>query len=59
MSVAAISIGMQMKLFHLTKHPIIEGYDPPEGCGSYSVDEVYFDLADRPTQHLGPIAQYY
>ena len=43
--------------FHATGHPIIEGYDPPEGwC---YVDEVLFDLSDRKTPHNGPIPRYY
>ena len=33
------------KHFHRSKHPIIEGYDPPEGWGWCYVDEVMFDLA--------------
>jgi hypothetical protein len=45
--------------FHLTKHPIIEGYDPPEGWGWCYVDEVEFDLSDRMTPQLGPIPRYY
>ena len=46
------------KHFHHTKHPIIEGYDPPEGWGWCYVDEVMFDLgeqchaADRPDPAL-------
>ena len=35
------------KHFHATRHPIIEGYDPPEGWGWCYVDEVMFDLSDR------------
>ena len=34
------------KHFHATRHPIIEGYDPPEGWGWCYVDEVMFDLSD-------------
>ena len=45
--------------FHATKHPIIEGYDPPEGWGWCFVDEVMFDLSDRMTPHNGPIPRYY
>ena len=45
--------------FHATQHPIIEGYDPPEGCGWCYVDEVLFDLSDRTTPHNGPIPRYY
>ena len=40
-------------------HPIIEGYDPPEGWGWCYVDEVVFDLSDRKTPHNGPIPRYY
>lgn len=47
------------KHFHSTRHPIIEGYDPPEGWGWCYVDEVMFDLRDRMTPQLGPIPRYY
>ena len=47
------------KHFHATRHPIIEGYDPPEGWGWCYVDEVMFDLSDRMTPHNGPIPRYY
>jgi ubiquitin-hydrolase Zn-finger-containing protein len=47
------------KHFRTTRHPIIEGYDPPEGWGWCYVDEVMFDLSDRLTPHLGPIPRYY
>jgi hypothetical protein len=47
------------KHFHATRHPIIEGYDPPEGWGWCYVDEVMFDLSDRKTPHSGPIPRYY
>ncbi len=47
------------KHFHVTRHPIIEGYDPPEGWGWCYVDEVMFDLSDRMTPHNGPIPRYY
>ena len=43
------------KHFHATSHPIIEGYDPPEGWGWCYVDEVMFDLSDRATPQDGPI----
>ena len=45
--------------FPHTRHPIIEGYDPPEGWGWCYVDEVMFDLSDRATPHNGPIPRYY
>ena len=40
-------------------HPIIEGYDPPEGWGWCYVDEAMFDLSDRMTPHNGRIPRYY
>jgi Zn-finger in ubiquitin-hydrolases and other protein len=46
------------KHFHKTRHPIIEGYDPPEGWGWCYVDEVMFDLSDRMTPHNGPIPRF-
>jgi hypothetical protein len=47
------------KHFHATRHPIIEGYDPPEGWGWCYVDEVMLDLSDRVTPHNGRIPRYY
>jgi hypothetical protein len=44
--------------FHATGHPIIEGYDPPEGWGWCYVDEVAFDLRSRATPQLGPIPKF-
>lgn len=44
--------------FHATRHPIIEGYDPPEGWGWCYVDEEMLDLTDRMTPHNGPIPRY-
>ena len=45
--------------FHATGHPIIEGYDPPEGWGWCYIDETLLDLSDRATPQLGPIPRYY
>ena len=45
--------------FHATRHPIIEGYDPPEGWGWCYIDEVMLDLSERMTPHNGPIPRYY
>ena len=45
--------------FHATGHPVIEGYDPPEGWGWCYVDEVMFDLGLDVTPQLGPIPRYY
>jgi hypothetical protein len=42
------------KHFHATRHPSIEGYDPPEGWGWCYIDEVMLDLSDRATPHNGP-----
>jgi uncharacterized UBP type Zn finger protein len=33
--------------FHGTGHPIIEGYDPPEGWSWCYVDEMEIDLPDQ------------
>jgi len=43
--------------YHATGHPIIEGYDPPEGWGWCFVDEVEVDLPDQTLQR-GPIPRY-
>src|SRR6266404_6163151 len=45
--------------FHATRHPIIEGYDPPEGWGWCYIDAVMLDLTDRATPQKGPIPRYY
>ena len=45
--------------FHATQHPIIEGYDPPEGWGWCYVDEAFLDLGDNSTPQDGPIPRYY
>ena len=44
--------------FQATRHPIIEGYDPPEGWGWCYIDEVFLDLGDRQTPQRGPIPRY-
>jgi len=46
-----------LKHFHASRHPVIEGYDPPEGWGWCYVDEVYLELPNR-TPHNGPISRY-
>jgi hypothetical protein len=46
------------KHFHTTKHPIIEGYDPPEGWGYCYIDDVTFSLGKRTTPQRGPIPRY-
>ena len=43
--------------FHATGHPIIEGYDPPEGWGWCYVDEIFVRLPNQ-TLQLGPIPRY-
>src|SRR5712671_3382254 len=47
------------KHFQATGHPIIEGYDPPEGWAWCYVDEVMIDLGDNTTPQIGPIPRYY
>jgi hypothetical protein len=44
--------------FQATAHPIIEGYDPPEGWGWCFVDEVEVVL-DGKTPHNGPIPRFF
>jgi quercetin dioxygenase-like cupin family protein len=46
------------KHFHKTRHPIIEGYDAPEGWGWCYVDEIAVDLDGRTTPQNGPIPRY-
>jgi hypothetical protein len=46
------------KHFHATAHPVIEGYDPPEGWGWCFVDKLMLDLPDT-TPQKGPIPRYY
>ena len=40
-----------------SSHPIIEGYDPPEGWGWCYVDDEEVDLPDQTTQR-GPIPRF-
>jgi len=47
------------KHFHATGHPLIEGYDPPEGWGWCYVDKIFIDLGDRTTPQNGPIPRFY
>lgn len=42
--------------FHASGHPIIEGYDLPEGWG-WCFDETFVDLPDQ-TPQVRPIPQY-
>jgi hypothetical protein len=44
--------------FHATGHPIIEGYDPPEGWGWCFVDEIAVTLPNT-TPQVGPIPRFY
>ena len=44
--------------FRETGHPIIEGYDPPEGWGWCYVDDEEFELEHRTPQD-GPIPRFY
>ncbi|MBO9669115.1 MAG: UBP-type zinc finger domain-containing protein [Sphingobium sp.] len=44
--------------FHATGHPIIEGYDPPEGWGWCYVDEVEIDFGGDTTPQRGPIPRF-
>lgn len=44
--------------FDATDHPVIEGYDPPEGWGWCYVDEIEIDLPDQ-TPQRGPIPRFF
>ena len=44
--------------FAVTGHPVIEGYDPPEGWGWCYVDEVFLDFGGRHDAQVGPIPRY-
>ena len=46
------------KHFNATAHPIIEGYDPPEGWGWCFVDKLMLELPDTTPQN-GPIPKFY
>ncbi len=46
------------KHFHATQHPVIEGYDPPEGWGWCFVDKLMIELPDTTPQN-GPIPRFY
>jgi hypothetical protein len=43
--------------FNATSHPIIEGYDPPEGWGWCYVEDVVVELPDQ-TRQIGPIPRF-
>jgi len=43
--------------FRKTEHPIIEGYDPPEGWAWCFIDEVMVDVDQTP--QVGPIKRWY
>jgi hypothetical protein len=43
--------------YRATQHPIIEGYDPPEGWGWCFIDGTMVDLPDQ-TPQWGPIPRY-
>ena len=44
--------------FEATRHPIIEGYDPPEGWGWCYIDLQEVDIG-APTPHPGPIPRFF
>ena len=43
--------------FEASGHPIIEGYDPPEGWGWCYIDDIEVDLSSQ-TPHNGPIPRF-
>src|SRR5678809_1511269 len=46
------------KHFHKTHHPVIEGYDPPEGWGWCYVDETFLDLATTRRRRHRPTSPF-
>jgi hypothetical protein len=44
--------------FQASGHPIIEGYDPPEGWGWCFKDKVMIDLGANTTPQDGPIPRF-
>jgi hypothetical protein len=46
------------KHYRASGHPVIEGYDPPEGWGWCYVDEVMLDLGTDTTPQRGPIKRF-
>ncbi len=46
------------KHFQATQHPVIEGYDPPEGWGYCYVDDAWPDLGANITPQDGPIPSF-
>jgi Zn-finger in ubiquitin-hydrolases and other protein len=43
--------------FEATGHPIIEGYDPPEGWGWCYIDDIEVELPNK-APHIGPIPRF-
>jgi len=44
--------------FRATRHPIIEGWDPPETWAWCYVDEVAFDITGSTTPQPGPVKRW-
>lgn len=44
--------------FRATGHPVMEGYDPPEGWGWCYMDEIELDLHGDTTPQVGPIPRF-
>lgn len=44
--------------FQETAHPIIEGYDPPEGWAWCFIDRAVLDLGEDTTPQVGPIPRF-
>lgn len=45
--------------FHATRHPIMEGYDPPEGWGWCYVDKTMIDFEGDTTPQRGPLPHFF
>ena len=43
--------------YHATGHPIIEGYDPPEGWGWCYIDDAFVKIGPKTSQR-GPIKRW-
>lgn len=46
------------KHYQQTEHPIIEGYDPPEGWGWCYLDEQFVELPNQ-TPQRGPLPHFF
>ena len=45
--------------FHASRHPVVEGYDPPEWRGWCDVDELFLDLGSDTTAQMREILRLF